>query len=106
MSSSSTSWRLAGATGALLCAANVQAQAPAATTLDPVTVTASRVEQPLSRALGDVTVIDAETIQRAGQTSLAELLQREHAIDIGTNGGPRPRPASSSAAPTAAIPWC
>lgn len=90
MSSSSTSWRVAGATGALLCAANVQAQAPAtATTLDPVTVTASRVEQPLSRALGDVTVIDAETIQRAGQSSLAELLQREHAIDIGTNGGPQ-----------------
>lgn len=86
MSSSSTSWRLAGAAGALLCAANAQAQT---TTLDPVTVTASRVEQPLSRALGDVTVIDADTIQRAGQSSLAELLQREHAIDIGTNGGPQ-----------------
>jgi len=90
MSSSPTLWRLAGAAGALLCAANAQAQALASSTpLDPVTVTASRIEQPLSRALGDVTVVDAETIQRAGQSSLAELLQREHGIDIGTNGGPQ-----------------
>jgi len=90
MSSSLTSRRLAGAAGALLCAANAQAQSPSApATLDPVTVTASRTEQPLSRALGDVTVIDADTIQRAGQSSIAELLQREHGVDISTNGGPQ-----------------
>ncbi|MDX3906307.1 MAG: TonB-dependent receptor [Pigmentiphaga sp.] len=90
MSSTLTPRRLAGAAGALLCAAHAQAQvASAPATLDPVTVTASRIEQPLSSALGDVTVIDSDTIERAGQTSLAELLQREHGVDIATNGGPQ-----------------
>ncbi|VCU68273.1 Vitamin B12 transporter BtuB precursor [Pigmentiphaga humi] len=89
MSSSLISRRLAGAAGALLCAAQAHAQAPAAATLAPVTVTAARVEQPLSSALGDVTVIDSDTLERAGQSSLAELLQRQYGVEIGSNGGPQ-----------------
>jgi vitamin B12 transporter len=82
---------LTGVAGAVLCTAHAGAQtAPSAPTqLDPITVTASRTPQPLSTALGDVTVIDADTIERAGQSSLADLLQREHGIDVVTNGGPQ-----------------
>ncbi|MCS6765242.1 MAG: TonB-dependent receptor [Candidatus Protistobacter heckmanni] len=57
--------------------------------LNAVTVTASRVEQNLTEALADVTVIDAETIARSGQTSLAQLLQLEHGIEMTTTGGPQ-----------------
>ncbi len=83
---------LAGIAGTLIYAHSAGAQTlpPAETNaLTPVIVTASRTEQTLSSALGDVSVIDAETLQRAGQSSLVELLQREHGIDIGTNGGPQ-----------------
>lgn len=90
MSSSLSSRRLAGAAGALLCATHAQAQMlPGPVALEPVTVTASRIEQPLSQALSDVTVIDADTIERAGQSSLADLLQHTHGVDVATNGGPQ-----------------
>lgn len=82
---------LTGVAGVVLCTAHANAQtvAQATSQLDPITVTASRTPQPLSTALGDVTVIDADTIERAGQSSLADLLQREHGIDIADSGGPQ-----------------
>ena len=79
---------LAGFAIALLCSARALAQ-PAVPALDPVTVTGARIEQPLSSVQGDLTVIDGDTITRAGQSSLADLLQREHGIDIASSGGPQ-----------------
>ncbi len=58
-------------------------------TLDTVVVTAARSEQALKDVLGDVTVIDRETLQRAGQSSLAEVLSRSHGIEYSNNGGPQ-----------------
>ena len=82
---------LTGVAGAVLCTAHAGAQtvAPSPTQLDPITVTAARAPQLLSTAHGDVTVIDSDTIERAGQSSLADLLQREHGIDIADSGGPQ-----------------
>ena len=57
--------------------------------LDNVVVTASRTAQLQSHVIGDVSVIDAATIQRAGQSSVAELLSRQHGIEISNNGGPQ-----------------
>ncbi|MEN9316792.1 MAG: hypothetical protein RIS35_3185 [Pseudomonadota bacterium] len=51
-----------------------------------VVVTATRSEAPLAEALADVTVIDAETIARAGAASLAELLRAQAGIEISQSG--------------------
>ena len=59
----------------------------AATTLDPVVVTAARGPQRLADLTADVTVIGREEIARAGVQSLAELLQRQPGIQISMNGG-------------------
>ena len=55
--------------------------------LDEVVVTASRTPQPRESVISDVTVIDQEEIQRGGQTTLVELLQRQASIEITSNGG-------------------
>lgn len=55
---------------------------------DEVVVTASRVEQPLSSVLADVTVIDREQIERAGAASITDLLQAQPGVEINNNGGP------------------
>ena len=60
---------------------------PAATTLDPVVVTAARGPQRLSDMTADVTVIGRDEIARAGAQSLAELLQRQPGIQISMSGG-------------------
>jgi len=58
------------------------------TPLDPVAVTASRTPQPIADLLADVTVIQADEIQRSGAQSLTELLQRQPGVEITMNGGP------------------
>ena len=55
--------------------------------LQDVVVTASRIPQTRESVIADVTVIDAEEIQRGGQTTLVELLQMQPGIEISTNGG-------------------
>ena len=55
--------------------------------LDPVVVTASRIEQPLSEVLPSVTVITKEEIQRSQARSIIDLLQGEPGIEVGSNGG-------------------
>jgi outer membrane receptor protein involved in Fe transport len=75
---------LATAVCLLLCAGitqNSQAQesteaASTATTLDTVRVTGSHIKRAQIEGVGPVTVIDAETIQRSGATSVDVLLQR------------------------------
>ncbi|WP_309624244.1 TonB-dependent receptor plug domain-containing protein, partial [Methylibium sp.] len=56
--------------------------------LEPVVVTATRLEQPVSAVLSDVRVIDADTIRNAGPVSLPELLQMHGGAEIASTGGP------------------
>ena len=55
--------------------------------LDPVIVSASRIEQPLSQVLPSVSVITREDMDRAQVTTLADLLQGEAGFEFGRNGG-------------------
>lgn len=55
--------------------------------LSDVVVTASRIEEPLSTTLRDVSVIDREQIERAGQSTLVEILQTQPGIEITNTGG-------------------
>jgi vitamin B12 transporter len=55
--------------------------------LDDVVVTATRTPQPREVVIADVTVIEAEQIQNAGQSSLVELLQLQPGVEISNNGG-------------------
>jgi vitamin B12 transporter len=61
-----------------------------ASTLDPIVVTASRIEQPVHQVLGDITVIGRDTLERAGQGSLTETLVRTvPGLQYIDNGGPQ-----------------
>ena len=66
-------------------AAGVQAQP---LEINPVVISASRVEQPLSQALTSVSVITRQDIDKSQAPSLAELLQGEAGFEFGRNGGP------------------
>lgn len=55
--------------------------------LDDIVVVASRIPQSRESAIGDVTVIDAEEIQRAGQSTFIELMQRQAGVETSSNGG-------------------
>ena len=55
--------------------------------LDEVVVTASRTPQTRESVIADVTIIDAEEIQRAGQSTLVELLAQQPGIEITSSGG-------------------
>ena len=64
------------------------AQAATASELRETVVTATRVEQPLSDLVADVSIIDSETIQRSGAVGVADILARVPGIQITRNGGP------------------
>jgi vitamin B12 transporter len=53
-----------------------------------VVVTATRQARRASELLSDVTIITREEIERAGQTSLPQLLGRQPGMNLATNGGP------------------
>lgn len=75
----------------LICSTHFCNTAIAASTSiksEDVIVTASRVSQPRESVIADVTVIDSEEIERAGQSSFIELLQTQPGIEISSNGGP------------------
>lgn len=55
--------------------------------LEDTIVTASRTEQKSSEVIGDVSIITSDQIERAGQTTLAELLAMQPGIEISSNGG-------------------
>lgn len=57
------------------------------TEANDVVVTASRVSQNQDNVLADVTVIESVEIERAGQSTLAELLQTQPGIEISSQGG-------------------
>lgn len=54
---------------------------------DDVVVIASRTPQPRESVIGDISVINQKTIQTAGQSTLAELLQSQPGVEIESNGG-------------------
>lgn len=57
--------------------------------LPPVVVTATRSPMSMLNRLNDVSVIDAEQIAQSGQSSVGELLQQQHGLELTTNGGPQ-----------------
>ncbi|MDD5241098.1 MAG: TonB-dependent receptor [Sulfuricella sp.] len=54
---------------------------------DEVVVTATRTPQPVSAVLNDISVITAEEIAKAGQSTLAELLQSQPGVEMAASGG-------------------
>ena len=57
-------------------------------TLPETVVTATRVPQPLSEVLADVTVLDDGVVQRSGAVNITDLLKRQAGIEMSRNGGP------------------
>ena len=56
--------------------------------LPETVVTATRVAQPLTDVLADVTLIDREQIEQSGAVSVSDLLQRQPGLELARNGGP------------------
>lgn len=65
----------------------IHAQAQESIYSNDVVVTASRIEEPRDSVLSDVSVIVREDIERAGQTTLVELLRTQPGVQIESNGG-------------------
>jgi len=67
---------------------NTQApQAGATPQLKEMVVSVTRSAQPIGDVVADVTIIDRETIERAGPVGLADILVRVPGIQITRNGG-------------------
>ncbi|MDR2129148.1 MAG: TonB-dependent receptor [Burkholderiaceae bacterium] len=64
------------------------ADATAADTLPETVVTATRVAQPLTDVLADVTILDGEQIRASGAVNITDLLQRQAGVALSRNGGP------------------
>ncbi|NLN67814.1 MAG: TonB-dependent receptor [Alcaligenaceae bacterium] len=63
--------------------------APNVTTLDTIVATPARMAQPLENVMGDVTIIQAKSLQNAGAESLPAILSRQPGIQIYSQGGPQ-----------------
>lgn len=70
---------------ALALAASLQAQA---IEINPIVITGSRIEQPLSNVLPSVTVISRDEIEKSQSPTLADLLHGEAGFEFARNGGP------------------
>lgn len=70
----------------ILAAFSAQAQEESIYAGD-VVITASRIPEPRESALSDVSVITRDEIERAGQSTLVELLRMQPGIEIESNGG-------------------
>lgn len=57
--------------------------------LENIVVTPGRTAQLESEVIGDVTVIDKKELERAGQSSVAEVLARQPGIQFSNTGGPQ-----------------
>ncbi|HEX5803597.1 MAG TPA: TonB-dependent receptor [Azospira sp.] len=77
----------AGLAAALLLSFPFSTQAGDAA-LDAVVVTATRQVARVDELMADVTLIEREEIERAGQSSIEELLARQPGIQFTANGGP------------------
>ncbi len=58
------------------------------TEINPLVITGSRLEQPLSNVLPSVTVISRDDIEKTQAPTLADLLHGEPGIEFARNGGP------------------
>jgi vitamin B12 transporter len=58
-------------------------------TLPETVVTATRVVQPVTDVISDVSIISRETLDRAGQTSLREILAQQPGVQFTSNGSYR-----------------
>ncbi|MET0311940.1 MAG: TonB-dependent receptor [Burkholderiaceae bacterium] len=72
---------------ALAAAFPVLGQSRPAPTLKETVVTATRVQQPLSDIVADVTILDRERIERSGATGLVDVLARQPGVEFSRNGG-------------------
>ncbi len=57
--------------------------------LKETVITASRVATPVTDVIADVSVIDREELDRAGQSSLRDILAQQPGIQMGSNGSYR-----------------
>nr|MDP2191358.1 TonB-dependent receptor [Rhodoferax sp.] len=73
---------------ALLLALATAFPSLAQTQLKNVVVTATRVAQPITDVVADVTILDRAAIERSGATGLADVLARVPGIAMARNGGP------------------
>lgn len=55
--------------------------------LDDVVVTAARIQQPREHAVASVSVVSREQLERAGQSTLVEVLRTQPGIEFSSNGG-------------------
>lgn len=69
----------------LAVTASVQAQT---IEVNPMVISASRMEQPLSDVLSSVSVITRADIEKSQAATLADVLQGEAGFEFGRNGGP------------------
>jgi vitamin B12 transporter len=90
------SWRIAVqsavAAGASLTAMSALAQttvSDALPRLTEVVVSASRVAVPVTDVIADVSIIDRSTLDRAGQSSLRDVLAQQPGVQYVSNGGYR-----------------
>ncbi|GAB3479792.1 TonB-dependent receptor domain-containing protein [Polaromonas eurypsychrophila] len=74
---------------ALAAAFPAFSQSPAASQLSETVVTASRVATPVTDVIADVSIIDREILERAGQSSLRDILAQQPGIQMGSNGSYR-----------------
>lgn len=72
----------------LACAAACPVLAQSTSTLSETVVTATRVEQPLTDVVADVSIIDRAAIERSGASALADLLARQPGVSTTHTGGP------------------
>lgn len=73
----------------LVCAAAVAAQAQVSDSLSETVVTATRVQQPLTDVLADVSIIDRDELEQSGLQSLGEVLARLPGVQYSTSGSYR-----------------
>jgi vitamin B12 transporter len=66
---------------------HAQTTASAVPTLPTTVVTATRVAQPITDAVADVTIVDRDQIERSGAAGVADVLGRLPGISIARNGG-------------------
>lgn len=90
MNTSLRTLTLAAAVASLFPAVALGQTAPEQQTEEspPVVVTATRVAQPLTDVLADVTLIDEQQIQRSGAVNITDLLARQPGLELSRNGGP------------------
>ncbi len=95
-----------GASLVLLAAASVVEAQTADTTLDEVTVTATRIEEPQSEVPSSVTVIPGSQIEERGAATVAQAVETAAGVLISDYGPAVPRRRQLSGDPPRVRSWC